>query len=134
MIMGNHRKNKNIKNELAYFYAVVKNMDLNDSIKQSKINKHEILFEESIYGYFSNLNNTGKQLCEINSLKWIELIENDNLRNAICGLNKEEKMLLNYVFYERRTQSELSKVYNIAQQNVGKRISKLLKKNKDTFV
>ena len=123
--MGNH--DNKIKNELAYFYAVVKNMDLNDSIKQSKINEHEILLEESIYDY---LNNMDKQLYETNSLEWIELIENDNLRDAICGLNEEEKMLLNYVFYERRTQSELSKVYNIAQQNVGKRITKLLKKLK----
>lgn len=39
--MGNHRKNKNIKNELAYFYAVVKNMDLDNNVKQAKINKHE---------------------------------------------------------------------------------------------
>ena len=126
--MGNH--DNKIKNELAYFYAVVKNMDLNDSIKQSKINEHEILLEESIYDY---LNNMDKQLYETNSLEWIELIENDNLRDAICGLNEEEKMLLNYVFYERRTQSELSKVYNIAQQNVGKRITKLLKKLKQNF-
>ena len=126
--MGNH--DNKIKNELAYFYAVVKNMDLNDNIKKSKINEHEILLEEYIYDYFSNLNNMDKQLSDADSLNWIELIENDNLRDAICGLNEEEKMLLNYVFYERRTQSELSKVYNIAQQNVGKRITKLLKKLK----
>ena len=41
--MGNHPKD--IKNEIAYFYAVVKNMDLNDSIKESKIRQNEISIE-----------------------------------------------------------------------------------------
>lgn len=123
--MGNH--DNKIKNELAYFYAVVKNMDLNDSIKQSKINEHEILLEESIYDY---LNNMDKQLYETNSLEWIELIENDNLRDAICGLNEEEKMLLNYVFYERRTQSEIAEIYDVTHQNVSKKIIRILKKIK----
>ncbi len=31
----------NIQNEMAYFYAVVKNMDLNDNIKRAKICEHE---------------------------------------------------------------------------------------------
>ena len=123
--MGNH--DNKIKNELAYFYAVVQNMDLNDSIKQSKINEHEILLEESIYDY---LNNMDKQLYETNSLEWIELIENDNLRDAICGLNEEEKMLLNYVFYERRTQSEIAEIYDVTHQNVSKKIIRILKKIK----
>ena len=126
--MGNH--DNKIKNELAYFYAVVKNMDLNDSIKQSKINEHEILLEEYIYDYFSNLNNMDKQLSDADSLNWIELIENDNLRDAICGLNEEEKMLLNYVFYERRTQSEIAEIYDVTHQNVSKKIIRILKKIK----
>ena len=37
--MGNH--NNKIKNERAYFYAIVKNMDFNDNLKWTKINKHE---------------------------------------------------------------------------------------------
>ena len=126
--MGNH--DNKIKNELAYFYAVVKNMDLNDNIKQSKINEHEILLEEYIYDYFSNLNNMDKQLSDADSLNWIELIENDNLRDAICGLNEEEKMLLNYVFYERRTQSEIAEIYDVTHQNVSKKIIRILKKIK----
>ena len=43
--MGN--RPKDIQNEIAYFYAVVKNMDLNDSIKQSKIRSHEISLDET---------------------------------------------------------------------------------------
>ena len=45
--MGKHPNN--IENEITYFYAVVKNMDLKDSITQSKIRKHEVSFEENIY-------------------------------------------------------------------------------------
>lgn len=126
--MGNH--NSDIENETAYFYAVVKNMDLKDSIKKSKIDKHEISLAEVVFDYSSDIPNVDKQLSEKNSIEWIELMENDELRDATCKLSTDEKILLHYVFYEERTQSELSKVYNIAQQNIGKRISKLLKKLK----
>ena len=125
--MGNHRHNE-IENKTAYFYAVVRNMDLKDNIKQSKIAKHEISLSEVVFDYFSDMPNVDKQLSEKNSIEWIELIENDDLRDAACKLSTDEKILLHYVFYEKRTQSELSKVYNIAQQNVSKKISKLLKK------
>ena len=126
--MGN--RPKDIKNEIAYFYAVVKNMDLNDSIKESKIRKNEISLEENIYSYFSSLNSMDKQLSDTNSFSWIELIENDDLRNATCNLNEDEKILLNYVFYEEKTQSEIAKIYNITQQGASKNISKLLSKIK----
>ena len=126
--MGNH--NSDIENETAYFYAVVKNMDLKDSIKKSKIDKHEISLAEVVFDYSSDIPNVDKQLSEKNSIEWIELMENDELRDATCKLSTDEKILLHYVFYEERTQSKLSKVYNIAQQNIGKRISKLLKKLK----
>ena len=36
---------KPIRNELAYFYTVIKNWDLKDKVKQSEIEKHEISFE-----------------------------------------------------------------------------------------
>ena len=71
-----------------------------------------------------------KQLSDTYSFSWIELIENDDLRNAACNLSKDEKVLLNYVFYEKKTQSEIAKIYNITQQGVSKNISKLLSKIK----
>ena len=44
--MRNHRND--IKNELAYFYTIIKNMDIKDSIKDSKTKEHEFSFEEVI--------------------------------------------------------------------------------------
>lgn len=38
--MKNHRDD--IKNEIAYFYKVIKNMDLQDSIRRSKIHKYQL--------------------------------------------------------------------------------------------
>lgn len=49
--MKNRREN--IKNKLAYFYKVIKNMDTKDSIKQSKINEHEMPLDEILYDQFS---------------------------------------------------------------------------------
>jgi hypothetical protein len=39
--MRNHRNN--IKNEIAYFRKVIKNMEIKESIKHSKINDNEVL-------------------------------------------------------------------------------------------
>lgn len=58
--MGKHPNN--IENEMAYFYAVLKNMDLKDSIKKSKIDKYEISLAEVVSDYFSGVPNVDKQL------------------------------------------------------------------------
>ena len=47
------RRINNIKNELAYFYKVVKNMDIKDSIKQSQINEYETPLDEILCEQFS---------------------------------------------------------------------------------
>ena len=41
--MKNHRDD--IKNEIAYFYKVIKNMDLKGNIKNLKIREHEIFLK-----------------------------------------------------------------------------------------
>ena len=69
--MGNH--NNDIENETAYFYAVVKNMDLKDSIKKSKIDKHEISLAEVVFDYSSDIPNVDKQLSEKIQLNGLSL-------------------------------------------------------------
>ena len=54
-------RHENIKNELAYFYKVIRNMDIKDSIKQSKINEHETPLDEILYDPFSVGENLDKQ-------------------------------------------------------------------------
>ena len=67
---------RNIKNEIAYFNKVLKNMDIKQSIKDSKINNNETVFED-------------KYFCDSNLLGWIELIENTALHKAIKNLSIE---------------------------------------------
>lgn len=45
-------KPNGIKNETAYFYAVVNRMNKDDDIKTAKIQDHEILVKEVIYNNF----------------------------------------------------------------------------------
>lgn len=123
--MGNHANN--IKNELAYFYKVIKNMDKKDSLKRSEIQKHEISIEDITYDEFSKEFNLDKQLFEKSLLGWIELIENEKLHMAVNNLSLDEKILLNYVFYEEKTQREISEIYNIAQQSIAKKSSQINK-------
>ena len=39
-------RHENIKNELSYFYKVIKNLGIKDNIRQSKINEHETPLDE----------------------------------------------------------------------------------------
>ena len=124
--MRNHRND--IKNELAYFYTIIKNMDIKDSIKNSKVKEHEISLEEVIYDNCSDDFDVDKQVAEQSLLGWIELIENKNLHKAVKSLSIEDQIFISYIVKECRTQRELSNIYNIAQQNISKRFNNIIKK------
>ena len=124
--MRNHRDN--IKNEIAYFYTVIKNMDTKDTIKKSKIKEYEILIEEIIYDNFSDDFDVDKQTAEQSLLGWIELIENEDLHKAVKSLSIEDQIFISYIVKECRTQRELFDMYNIAQQNISKRFNNIIKK------
>ena len=105
-------------------------MDKKDSLKRSEIHKHEISIEDITYDEFSKDFNLDKQLFEKSLLGWIELIENEKLHMAVNNLSLDEKILLNYVFYEEKTQREISEIYNIAQQSIAKKVARLINKLK----
>ena len=121
-------RHENIKNELAYFYKVIKNLDIKDSIKQSKINEHETPLDEILYNQFSVGENMDKHLEERNLLGWIELIENQKLYKAVKSLSIEDQIFISYIVRENKTQQELAEKYRISQQNISKRFSKVLKR------
>ena len=54
-------RNEDIKNEIAYFYKVIRHMDIKDSIRQAKINEHETPLDEILYDQFSVDENLDKQ-------------------------------------------------------------------------
>lgn len=86
--MRNHRDD--IKNEIAYFYTVIKNMNTEDEIKQSKINEHELQMDDILYDNFSEDFDVDKQAQEQSLLGWIELIENPMLHKAVKSLSIED--------------------------------------------
>lgn len=126
--MGN--RPDNIKNELAYFYKVIKNMDLYDDTKKSKIQKHEIPIEEVMYDESSNTSDVDKLLFQTSLLGWIELIENESLHKALKSLKIEDQIFISYIVKECKTQRELAKIYGIAQKNICKKFERLIKKIK----
>ncbi len=126
--MGN--RPDNIKNELAYFYKVIKNMDLYDDTKKSKIPKHEIPIEEVMYDESSNTSDVDKLLFQTSLLGWIELVENENLHKALKSLKIEDQIFISYIVKECKTQRELADIYGIAQKNICKKFERLIKKIK----
>ena len=124
------RRRNNIKNELAYFYKVIKNMNIKDSIKQSKINEHETPLDEILCEQFFVDENMDKHLEEKNLLGWIELIENQKLYEAVKNLSIEDQIFISYIVKEGRTQRELSRTYGVAQKNISKRFNRVIEKIK----
>ena len=123
--MKNHRDD--IKNEIAYFYKVIKNMDSKDNIKNSKIREHEISLQEIVYDNFSDDFYLDKQLFVKNLLGWIELVENKNLHKALKSLKIEDQIFISYIVKECKTQQELASKYGINQSSVKNRFSKILR-------
>lgn len=122
------KNRRDIKSEMAYFYTVIKNMDKKDSIKNSKIQEHEISIEDVLYDKESENTDIEKQAFKENLLGWIELIENEKLHKAIKNLSIEDQIFISYIVKECKTQRELAEVYKMAQQNVSKKFSKIIEK------
>ena len=123
-------RNEEIKNKIAYFYKVIKHMDIKDSIRQAKINEHETPLDEILYDPFSVGENMDKHLEERNLLGWIELIENQKLYEAVKSLSIEDQIFISYIVKEGRTQRELSRIYGVAQKNISKRFNRVIEKIK----
>ncbi len=117
---------KSIKNELTYFYKVIKNMDIKDNIKQSKINEHETPLDEILYGQFSAGETMDKHLEEKTLLGWIELIENPKLYEAVKSLSIEDQIFISYIVKEGQNQREVARIYGINQRTVGRKLEKIL--------
>ena len=124
------RRRDNIKNELAYFYKVIKNMDIKDNIKQSKINEHETPLDEILYDQFSVGENMDKHLEEKTLLGWIELIENQKLYEAVKGLSIEDQIFISYIVKKGLTQQELEEIYKVSHRAIGQKYQRLIKKIK----
>ena len=120
------KRRENIKNELAYFYKVIKNMDIEDNIKQSKINEHEVPINETLYDRFAADENMDKHLEERNLLGWIELIENPKLYEAVKNLSIEDQIFISYIVKEGLKQRELSIMYELTQQGISHKFNKII--------
>ena len=118
---------KPIRNELAYFYTVIKNWDLKDKVKQSEIKQHEISFEVLLNENLSDAFNLEQDLAEQGLLSWIDLVESDNLYAALKELSVEDQAFLSLIVKEGKTQRELAKIYGVSYSTVCRRFEKIIK-------
>ena len=97
-------------------------MDLKDSVKNSKINEHEISINELTHNKFSEIFDMDKQVSERTLLGWIELIENAKLHNAVKQLSLEDQIFISHIVKDVKTQREMSQIYNVTHQNINKKV------------
>ena len=119
-------RNEDIKNEIAYFYKVIRHMDIKDNIRQSKIKEHEMPLDEILYDQFSVDENLDKHLEEKTLLGWIELIENPKLYEAVKNLSIEDQIFISYIVKEGRTQRELGQLYRANHSTLCRRFKKII--------
>ncbi len=119
--------NKEIKNEIAYFNKVVQNLNNKELAKNIKINE----FEKSSNEMEEICYKSDEYFRGDNLLDWIELIENTNLHRALKSLSIEEQSLISYIFYKEKTQSEVAKIYGVAQKSISKRMNRIICKIKN---
>lgn len=116
----------NVNNEIAYFYKVIKNMNTKEKIEQNRIQNYELPLDKILCDSFYVEDDIEKRLSDKNLLDWIDFVENQKLHKALKNLPIEDQVLLSYIMKECRTQKELSCHYNTTQQNLSKKLSKIL--------
>lgn len=121
--------NKEIKNRLAYFNKVVKNMDNLDLKKEKIRGDYEESSSEIEYLCYAK----DEYFCD-NLLDWIELVENSALHKALKSLNIEEQTLLGYLYFKGKTQTEVAKLMSMSQQKLNYKLHNLFCKIKKYFV
>lgn len=118
--------NKNIKNELAYFNKVIKNMEIKENIKTAKIKKHEFTSDAAYGKTFDNFD-FDKYIEEQSLLGWIEFIEDKKLYKVVKKLSIEDQKFLSYIVNDCITQKELALMYNTSQVNISYKFRKVLR-------
>lgn len=119
-----------VKNEMAYFKKVVRNMDLDDIKSEKKHTNNDIHYEEFLDENSTDIFQIMTESKYKGSLSWIDLIQNEKLHRAIEKLTEEEKYLITLLFYENRTQKELSKLYEVHESTMFYKINKIIRKIK----
>ena len=122
---------KHIKNPIAYFKKVTFNMWLKELKQESDTRGWDII---SLSDLDESVGKCDKYLDRSDPLSWIDNIENNDLHNALTSLTEEEQALITYVFHERKTQKEISEIYNVTRQTISYKLHKTLNKIREFLV
>ena len=122
-----------INDEISYFNVVVKNMNLKDRMKLSKIKEREVTLESEVYENMPDNFDLDEKISDDTLTGWIDLIENEKLHKAVKSLPLEDQVFISYIVKERRTQVELSNMYSVSQKTISKKFSKITNSLKDNI-
>lgn len=122
-----------INDKISYFNVVVKNMNLKDRIKLSKIKEREVTLESEVYENMPDNFDLDEKISNDTLTGWIDLIENEKLHKAVKSLPIEDQVFISYIVKERRTQVELSNMYSVSQKTISKKFSKITNSLKDNI-
>ena len=123
-------KLQKINDEISYFNVVVKNMNLKDRMKLSKIKEREVTLESEVYENMPDNFDLDEKISDDTLTGWIDLIENEKLHKAVKSLPVEDQIFISYIVKERRTQRELAQEYNISQVAICKKFNAIINKIK----
>ena len=130
--LKNIKKPDEIRNKLAYYRKVVENMDKKEFLKKEE--GKDLLDHAEPSEKIENLCHSVDEHFNRNLLDWIDFVENVDLYMALKSLNKEEQTLLSYLYFKNKTQSEVSKFFEMSQQKFNYKLHKIFRKTKKYFV
>lgn len=122
-----------IKDEISYFNTVVRNMNVKDRMKLSKIKEHEVQLESEVYENMPDNFDLDEKISDDTLTSWIDLIESEKLHKAVKSLPVEDQIFISYIVKERRTQRELASIYKVNQRTIGRRFENIIKNIKKTI-
>ena len=123
-------KHQNINDEFSYFNTVVRNMNVKDRMKLSKIKVHEVQLESEVYENMPDNFDLDEKISDDTLTSWIDLIENEKLHKVVKSLPVEDQIFISYIVKERRTQRELAKKYSLSQVAICKKFNAIINKIK----
>ena len=118
---------RRINDKISYFNVVVKNMNLKDKTKLSKIKEHEFTLESEVYENMPDEFDLDEKISDDTLTGWIDFIENEKLHKAVKSLTVEDQIFISYIVKERRTQRDLEKIYNVDHSVICRRFKKIIK-------
>lgn len=111
-----NKYHKYIRNEIAYFRTVVRNMNIKEYNQNEIWEEYEPFIEEIYFDKQTSIEFSDNLISQKDLLGWIDLLENQDLYIAVKSLSIEDQIFLSQFIIKDKTQQDVAKIYKKVSQ------------------